>query len=621
MAIDHKFSNTAAKSLLELLQSNSRFIVPRFQRNYSWNVEKVETLWSDLLDNFYVLEDRSDSDQEAQYLLGPIVLVSTGTPGSYHIIDGQQRLATITMLFCVARDIILEDLKGVQPPSGFDKIKELIENTHLGKHKNWKLVLNDTDKEFFREIQEFEDESKTQIERIRESKPKIQSLRFLKDNYIFLHSKITDALHTNFGYGKAPDVNNLNDDEQRKLRIKNYSTLLYFLTHLRENNYLIQIMVSDNSSAFQIFETLNERGQTLSKSNLIKNHILNKVQNVELQREQSDKWNKIFDDVIGNDQSDDDFIMESYHSRYCDENSLRATTGPSAQPMLKKNLYKIIKRMVTDEADCKRFIKELERDAEFLSKLYDPSGYDVDDASKDDIYAIKALKAKYIRIPILAAYRKWSNSNMTEYTNLVKLLVKFFFKIRVVSEMHPGTIEDVMKTITKMINEDESLENIHKVIKDEDKRHDFKHDFVKRFALSPHNDAAKYVLQKITVHLGTPYDDVKPIENLTLEHVLPKNSKPEYWDPRDFDGDTGGYYQRLGNMTLLKKAINSKIRDLSFLLKRDHKDKDGNNDGYNSSLLKINTDTVVNYDSWTASIIEERERKFSEYADEIWKID
>ena len=618
MAIDHKFSNTAAKSLLELLQSNSRFIVPRFQRNYSWNVEKVETLWSDLLDNFCVL-DRGGSEQDEQYLLGPIVLVSTGTRGEYHIIDGQQRLATITMLFCVARDIILEDLKDKQPPSGFDKINELIENTHLEKHTSWKLELNDTDKEFFREIQEFEDKSKTQIERIKESKPKIQSLRFLKENYIFLHTKITNALHTNFGYSEAPDVGNLNDDEKRELRIKNYSTLLYFLTHLRENNYLIQIMVSDESSAFQIFETLNDRGQTLSKSNLIKNHILNKIQNADLQREQSDKWNKIFDDVIGNDQSDDDFIMESYHSRHCDENSLRTAASQSAQPMLKKNLYKIIKRMVTDEAACRKLIKELERDAEFLSKLYDPSGYDVDDASKDDIYAIKALKAKYIRIPILAAYRKWSNNNMVEYTNLVKLLVKFFFKIRVVSEMHPSDIEKIMEPITQMINEGKSFENIHKVIKDKDKHDDFKHDFVKRFALGPHNDAAKYVLQKITVEMGTPYDDVRPIDNLTLEHVLPKKFESN-WNPRDFDGDANDYYKRLGNMTLLKKAINSKIRDLPFPMKRDHKDKDGKDDGYKSSSLKINTDTVINYDSWTASVIEERERKFAEYADKIWKI-
>ena len=551
-------------------------------------------------------------------------MLTAPTRGSYHIIDGQQRLATITMLFCVARDIILEDLKGTQPPSGFDKINELIKNTHLEKHTSWKLELNDTDKEFFREIQEFEDESKTQIERILESKPKIQSLRFLRDNYIFLHSKITDALYTNFWCDKMPDVDNLSDDERRKLRIKNHPTLLYFLTHLRENNYLIQIIVSHENSAFQIFETLNERGQTLAKSNLIKNHILNRVDTADMQREQSDKWNKIFDEVIGNDQSDDDFIMESYHSRYCDENSLRTTTGQSAQnaqPMLKKNLYKIIKRMVTDEDTCRKFIEELKRDAEFLSKLYDPSGYDVDDASEDDICALKALKAKYIRIPILAAYRKWSNNSMTEYTNLVKLLVKFFFKIRVVSEVHPGHIEDVMEKITKMINKGESFENIHKVIKDEDKLNDFKHDFVKRFASGPHNDAAKYVLQKITIHLGPPYGDIRPIDKPTLEHVLPKKSKPEYWDSQDFNGDTNGYSKRLGNMTLLEKAINSKIRDLPFLIKRDHKDKDGNDDGYKRTSLKINTNTVVNYDSWTASVIEERERKFAEYADEIWKID
>ena len=620
MAIDHKFSNTAAKSLLELLQSNSRFLVPRFQRNYSWNKEKVGALWSDLLDNFCELKNRSGSEQDTQYLLGPIVLVNTDTKSSYHIIDGQQRLATITMIFCVARDIILEDLKDT-PPKGFDKIKDLIENTHLGKHTSWKLELNDTDKEFFREIQEFENESKTQIERIRESTPKIQSLRFLKDNYIFLHQKITDALYTNFERDKVTDIDNLNGDAQRKLRIKNYPMLLYFLTHLRENNYMIQIMVSDESSAFQIFETLNERGQTLSKSNLIKNHILNKIHNADLQREQSDKWNKIFDDVIGNDQSDDDFIMESYHSRYCHKDSLRTTKGQNVQPILKKNLYKTIKRMVTDEVDCKKFIKELECDAEFLSKLYDPSGYDVDDASKHDIYAIKALKAKYIRIPILAAYRKWSNSSMTDYTTVVELLVKLFFKIRVVSEMHPSSIEEVMQDITRMINEGKSLEDIGKVIKDADKLHAFEHDFVKRFALHPHNDAAKYVLQKITVHMGTPYDDVRPLDNLTLEHVLPKNPEPESWDPQNFNGDTSDYHKRLGNMTLLKQTINSKIRDMPFKMKRDHKDKNGNDDGYKSSSLKINTDTVINYDSWTASIIEERESKFAKYANEIWKID
>lgn len=627
MAIDHKFSITEAKSLLELLQSKSRFRVPRFQRNYSWNVEKVETLWSDILDNFYVLNDPSSNEKDAQYLLGPLVLVrASGRRDTYDIIDGQQRLATITMLLCVARDIIMEDLKvkNTLPPSGFDKINELIQNTHMEKRTSWKIELNDTDKEFFREIQEFEDDTKTQLERITESKPKIQSLKLLKDNYVFLHSAITNALYTNFERGGVPDVDNLDDDGRRKLRIKNHSTLIYFLTHLRENNYLIQILVSDDSSAFQIFETLNERGQTLSKSNLIKNHILNKIQDSELQREQSNKWNKIFDDIVGNDQSDDDFIIESYHSRYCDNNSLRIKESKNALPMLKKNLYKIIKKIVTDEDDCKKFIKELERDAEFLSMLYAPSGYDIDDVSKDDIYAIKALKAKYIRIPILAAYRKWYNDNMSDYSKLVELMVKFFFKIRVVQEMHPGKIEDIMNDITKIINEGGSLASIRKLIKEKDKHDDFKSDFVRRFAPKPHNDAAKYVLQKITIHLGTPYDDVKPIDNLTLEHVLPKKHNRENWKRSDFDrsdGDIDDYALRLGNMTLLKKAIHSKVQALPFKLKRDHKDKYGDAGGYNSSSLQINLKTVVNYNSWTASVIKEREQKFVEYADKIWKID
>lgn len=632
MTIDHKFSITGAKSLLELLQSNSCFVVPKFQRNYSWNEGKVETLWLDLLDNFYVLNDPSSNEQDAQYLLGPIVLVHTSGSRTYDIIDGQQRMATITMLLCVARDIIMEDLKvkNASLPQGFDKINELIQNTRMGEHTSWKLTLNDTDKEFFREILEFKSDTKTQLERINESKPKTRSLKFLKAAYIFLHSKITSALYTNFKQGEVLDVDSMSEDKRRELRIKNHPTLIHFLTHLRENNYLIQIMVQDDGSAFQIFETLNERGQTLSKSNLIKNHILNKIQNTDLQNEQSLKWNKIFDEILKSDQSDDDFIIESYHSRYCDGNSLRIKEGKNVPRMLKKNLYKTIKKMVVDENNCKKFIKELDWDAKFLAKLYDPRHeYDIIDNNKDDehmedIYAIKALKAKYIRIPILAAYRKWGNSNISEYIELVKLLVKLFFKIRVVQEIHPSKIEGILSDITRIINEGGSLESIRKLIKEKDRHDDFKSDFVKRFTPEPHNDAAKYVLRKITLHLSSQHDDVKPSDNLTLEHVLPKKYNPNNWATSDFespDRNIDDYVLRLGNMTLLKNTINSKVKDLSFKDKKNHKDKDGAADGYNSSSLKINSETVLCYDSWTASVIEERETKFAEYADKIWKID
>ncbi len=638
MAIDHKFSNTAAKSVLELLQSKDRFLVPRFQRNYSWNTEKVNALWADIMENFEGVLDNPHNIKKHQYLLGPIVLVnhSPTEANTFDVIDGQQRLSTLTMLFCVARDIILEDIgPGGSKPDGFEKIVDLIENRRMRKRDSWKLTLNDTDREFFNEIQEYEpDEGTTQLERIKKSnKPKeAPSIKLLRKNYVFFHEKITDALHTDFGNKPVPVqvIAKMNKEQKRQLRIAHHETLIYFLTHISENNFLIQIMVSDDEDAFQIFETLNERGQTLSRSNLIKNRILNRIKDdEETQKLQSGKWNKIFDEIIAK-QSDDDFIMESYYSRTSDKKSLRTEAEDAKRDgynlkMSKKNLYKKVKGMVTDASACKKFIKELDEDAQFLSTLNDPSGYS-DHESKDDIRAIKALKAKFVRAPILAAYRKWANNDKsTDYTRLVRLLVKFFFKTRVVREIHPGEIEDNVQNIVRMINRGESFDAIHKKIQSYDSHEEFMQDFKSRFMPKPSTDQAKYVLQKITIQMGTKYSDVRPIDNLTLEHILPLNH--DNWQTGEFfkDGnpdnkDMDEFKPRLGNMTLLTKSINRQVSYRSFKEKKEYVDEQGNLMGYNSSELEINKKTVCNHDEWTSAIILNREKKFSELADEIWQI-
>ena len=626
MTVDHKFAKTGASSVLELLQTDVQFKVPKFQRNYSWDKEKAETLWNDLYENYKEFVDSSDAHtQESQYLLGPIVLVTDkDKPRTYHVIDGQQRLATLTMLFCVSRDIILDDLKygNAAKPDGFDKILELIQNTRMGDFTSWKVKLNDTDKDLFEEIQQYEASNpQSQLDRIKAYKPKPKSKQFLKDNYVLLHEKITDMLYTNFGQDDSIDVKNMDEDEKRRRRIANWKTLLYFLTYIREYNFLIKIMVSDDGTAFQIFETLNERGQTLSKSNLIKNHILNQIDSKDTQDDLSDKWNEIFDKVVGNNQRDDDFIIESYQSRVSDSESLRSKSD-NALPMSKKNLYKIIKKMVGDEGACKQLVKELKADADFLSTLNDPTLY-TDDDSKDDIYAIRLLKAKFIRAPILAAYRKWYDSRTRDYSKLVRLLVKLFFKTRVVRQEHPSYIEQMASSATEMINQGKPVDDIITVLMSYDDHDDFKYDFEKRFMPGPPKDAAKYTLQKITIALGTEYDDVKPIDNLTLEHILP--IKHDEWSITEFlgdhmDGKIDEFKNRLGNLTLLKKAVNSKIQNLPFAEKKDYLDGKGNQVGYLSSKLEINKETVCNYDAWTASTIKEREKRFANLADGIWRL-
>lgn len=601
MALDHKFSNTGTASVGELLQSNEQFLVPRFQRNYSWDWEKVEKLWMDIEEAYNKLDDNNDPT-DSQYLLGPVVLVRNEEgKGKYWIIDGQQRLATLTMIFCVARDIISEN---VTEPK-IEKIKDMIEITYMDQHKSWKLVLNDTDKYLFQEIQAYEEGAEPQIQRIKKQKIKAKSKKRLIENYIHLYEKMTEALCTNFGKIKMTkaELKNMPEEEVKRRISDNIQWLNVFLAHIRDNNYLVKIMVNDYNTASQIFETLNHRGAPLSKSSLVKNYVISQIKSDEKQTELSDRWNKVFDLVIGNEQDDDEFIIESFRSR-----------DPITK-IPKKDLYVKIREKIPkkDEKACLDYIKELEVDAEFISQLNDYTSYP-DSDTLDYIRAIDALGAKFIRIPILAANKKWEFTN--EYRILVKFLVKFFFKYRVIRHEHPGDVDKVISNITlKILNGDHVKDIIAEVKKKEDDHEDFKHDFEKFIKEPIKSSVARYILQQITLHLGTQGDDVRPIDGLTLEHILPRKFK-ENWAEGDFLVDTEDkmedYVNRLGNLTLLTNIKNITNRNNSF------HDKKGI---YEESNLDINRKTVITYDKWTSKTIEDREAKFCEYADKIWNLD
>ena len=610
MATCNKFKDTRASSILELLiQPQIELKVPIFQRNYSWDKEKVENLWSDVMENFKNQEDDPDDPDSAQYLLGPIVLVRSEKSNEFDVIDGQQRLATLTMLFCAARDIIFWcDARGIKIPSGTEKNLDMIENTDGGKNKSWKLTLNKIDKECFEEIQNYKGDMSTKLDYIKKLDIKTPSEKLLRDNYVFLYNKILNSLQDNFTTNEEPDHIKKSSDPKKilsELQTNHIAKLNEFLAYIRGYNFIIKIMVEDNNTAFQIFETLNGRGMELSKSNLIKNHIINQMDK-KIQEEWSNKWDRIFGEIIGAEQRDDEFIMDSLRSRPPHNEKYKISI---------KNLYKIIHDERKTSDDCKQYIKHLREDADYLSTLNDPDTYH-DEDTKDDVYVIKILNGKAIRVPLLAAYRKWKTND--DYRTLVKLLVKFFFKFRTIRKNHPGEVEKIMLDITKMIEENKTLDEIKEKIKEKDDHKDFKNNFEK-FMESPGQKVSKYILQQITLHLSSQKDDVRPIDNLTLEHILPKNI--EKWEDKELefledvksDAKMEDYILRLGNLTLLKDAINAGIKNSTF--------KEKMKEGYKKSQLKINKKTVCKYSEWTAKIIDEREKKFLGYADKIWNLD
>ena len=177
----HKFKETSAVSILDLFQGEPRFIVPRFQRNYSWDKEKVEALWIDLIENFSHVNKFAGVEQEFEYFLGSIVLVKGTKSSEFYVIDGQQRLATLTMLFCVVRDIIQDCISLLESNFTNDFVIDtnaLIEY-NKGSEQYWKLVLNNTDKSTFEKIQKFEKIPTSQYKQFKDrlektSKKKIQ---------------------------------------------------------------------------------------------------------------------------------------------------------------------------------------------------------------------------------------------------------------------------------------------------------------------------------------------------------------------------------------------------------------------------------------------------------------
>lgn len=642
MAAGHKFTDTTSPSILQMLQDDDvQFKVPPFQRNYAWNEEKVEALWNDLVESWKILQQNPNARRESEYLLGPIVLVKDSTKeGRLVIIDGQQRLATLTMMFCAARDLISEDVlaeRATNPEQGFppkfDRIEDLIQNNAMDEWKSWKLELNNTDRDFFRQIQEYEAGTDPKLARLKAKHSDPNSIKLIKKNYRYLYGKMMELLESDIDQYPAethdPSANGSSenggrdDDAKRRIRIKNHGNLLFFLNHVKQNNFLIRILVSEDSDAYQIFETLNERGETLSKSDLIKNHVLNKVGNdSERMQNLSKKWEDAFTKITTTKQYDDDFILESYNSRLGDSGSLSERPDKKYYTS-KKNLYKIIKPIVKNAKDCERFIRELEEDAAFLSRLNDPRQY-LEAESKDNIQAIKDLKAKFIRPVLLAAWRKWfDDSRPSDYTRLVEFMVKFFFKTRTVRQVHPGKIEEMAHEAIRHINEGRPLKYVIRALINYDKHDKFLERF-DEFMENPKSDIARYALLQITIEMGSSYDDVRPVEGLTLEHILPQD--PKEWDEGEFfEGYEGErnidkFVKRLGNMTLLHRAINSTVQNSVFSKKKDLKDNEGNLVGYKGSKLEINQITVANEEKWTAKIIEAREKMFTEQAGKIWDL-
>ena len=668
---DSKFSNTHARNLNSIFAPDSNEVlykIPPFQRNYSWKKDNVSTLWDDILESHQnVIVDSTT----AQYLLGATVLIPEENTNYNRIIDGQQRFATLTLYFCAIRDLYHELNEDIpddpRDDPSYDDLIKIIANYRIKDSKlewlGWKLTLNDVDMDLFKTLQEYLNTDNTFITYTQKTKNaekfKKRSHKLLRDAYKTLYESILDWMMDKH----HPDIDKKINMEQKKILLKPYwSSLLRLSKDTLKNIYLVAIDGKENttqiltdSDAFQIFETLNTRGETLNRSNLVKSLILSclstnkfkddrklsEPQFEELKLKIQKKWDDIFNVTIGK-QADDKFLIESIKSRppYGNHPISKSVT----KPVTKHTIYDIIKYRIKypsehESSNAEEFVKLLDEDSQFAEKLNDPINEYSDRVRPElkHVIGISDLNAEYIRIPLYLSYEKCkedfeenkSTKPYRDYKTVVVFMGRFFFRYKTIREKPPQQLEKIISKITEALAKGQKLENILKFALLDDDDDDFKKHLKSTYNDITNSAYATHIFK--TIHdVQHPNSELSQ-KTLSLEHVFPVNkSKWEEEFKRNSESNSGSVPQNtsidelekfrdcLGNMVLLDFPLNSQLKNNVY---SDKIKKYGA-----SEITMVEKEILCNFESgdkmneWTSDYIVKRTDHLYEMSKDYWKL-
>jgi len=558
------FLDTNTITLGELLGNGKQYFVPPFQRDYSWNEEQWEDLYEDI---------KSLDEHDFPHYMGTIVLQSSENK-IFKIVDGQQRITTLS-IFIIALIKTIQAL--VDQNKEVDANKERIEilsRTYLGDKnpaslmRTSKLKLNDNNNQFFsRYIIQMQD---------------LKTKRGLNSSDKLLYSALE------YFYAK------LNND----IKGKNGSEIASYLTdNIADKLKFIQIKVEDELNAYTLFETLNARGIELTSTDLLKNYIFSQIQvGTDLDLIQKD-WNKI-SSTVGIKE------FPTY---------LRYYINSKNKIIRKDNLFKFVKKEVTDSESAFNLVEELNELSSFYNALKVPNDDHWNEFGKYKELAkyLKALNLFKVKqqIPLLMA----GINNFTEnnFVDLVKICMVISFRYNIISKLNPNDIEKAYNECAISISKGETTTpkeafNILKKIYIDDEV--FKSNFSTTSIDTGRNkNLVRYILFSIENQL-TGQDKDYEDSNATIEHILPENPN-ESWDESFSLEDMDKYVYRLGNYLLLESSINKEIGNNSY----SEKEKE-----YNKSTFKIASE--CNNEKWSKEEIKKLQQKYAKVASSIWRI-
>lgn len=542
--------------------ADNRLRVPAFQRSYAWEESHVIDLLQDLT--------MAIQTGAQEYFLGSIV-VSTEHAGALEVVDGQQRLATVTIILARIRDYFLSQSEDAR--SETLEAEYLLKRDLRTQEPVSRITLNELDNDFFQ---------KAVLSRPGSADRSVQPARSS-------HIRLSEAAAI-----AERHIASLVATTKNPLDI-----LLDWVDYLKQNTKIILVKVPDHANAFTIFETLNDRGLDLAISDLLKNYLFYRAE-TRLPEVQA-AWSAMLGalSAVGSDASLVDYIRHYWSSIH----------GATRE----RELYSAIRRRITSKQAAIDLAHSLEsgarRYAAIISHAHELWG-DYGSGSRQHIETINILRMVQVRPLLLAVLDKFG---VADTRKALRLTVSWGVRFLVhgglgggvlerhycerAQEIHKGTIKtaaQLAKAMTNVVPSDGEFEEA------------FSSATVSQAYL------ARYYLRALEKRAGGESDpELIPNPNeeeVNLEHVLPL--KPEKnWPPFD-DESARVYNRRLGNMVLIQQKLNSSLRSAPFPKKK------GVLAGSKFSL----TAEVGNADKWDAGAIESHQRRLAKLAVETWPI-
>jgi uncharacterized protein with ParB-like and HNH nuclease domain len=556
--------NYELRSIQKIFSNTPKIKVPFFQRPYSWKKTEQSLFLEDL---FRVHEENISS-----YFIGSIFLRENQNE-EFLIIDGQQRITSATILIAVIRDILKD-----HNDDRSSKIEEkyLFEEDLISGDIDYKLNLNDVNREFFKENIQNKDKASNKLIAFKELKNISDTNKLLIDCYKLYHKGLTEWT-------------------KNKKHPENVKSILQLLKTLSERFQALSITVTDDNEAFTIFETLNDRGLDLTISDLLKNYLFSIIYNPENEEDTRllvTKWDSMVE-RLGK-------AISGFFKHYWNSKN---------RPISEKEIFRVLKSKIKTEKQVKAFLKEIFSESEIYYYLLNPEhSYWNNSKSEKLLDEISLLGMRQCLPVLLSAKIKFSED---EFIKTVSSCVGLSFRYSTVCNLHNNKLEGLYSKIANSIRNSDIKTNskVRDSLKELNPKDSIYNESFKNLTYKS-NKTPRYILKKINDSLDSG-NEIVSSEHITLEHIVPETPIDSY---KAFFKENNIIHKetvyKLYNMTILGGEYNRKASSELFENKKEI---------FQKSNLQIN-EKLQGFTSWTKKEMTEWSEYLLSESKKVWVI-